>query len=308
LRGISDLVSIHPEQGICEVGGIIREYINVFNGKEKTQSLYWRTLDPVTLTPSKDKTKVDSRSGKDYKSGGFQVLSAYSPDRSKLLIVTRAPENRGDGYLFEVYDQNFNLIWDMIPKLSLDDHELSLNLTVAYKSDLVNLQVDNDGFAYCLGGYYETVGDHREEVFFGVKLDVKSISYSHLLVEKADIRTPYLSLSKAGEPIVAGFYDAEPADKEDRQNGFFFGLLDFEEGKAPISLSKFPDEFIKNWWAVEEIKDYDRELAKGKPTGFSSLILKDIALNNEGGLTLVAQNSSAHRTIGNIVLIDIDSK
>ncbi|MBI1287402.1 MAG: hypothetical protein GC178_07450 [Flavobacteriales bacterium] len=291
------------------IGGFFREYINVFDGREKKQTLYYRELDAKTLTPSKEKTKVLTRSGKSYKSGGFQVLAAYSPNRTKLLVVTDAPDN-GDGYQFSVFDQNFNLLWEGVPQLTVDGNSLSLNLTGAYGSDLVNLQVDDQGVAYCLGGSYSSTDGKEQKVYYGVRLENGTINYSFIESPKEDMLTPYLylSLSKKGVPMVMGFFDSNAGDKEIKQNGVSYGVLNFDGGSTTLRSGQFSDEFIKYWWTVDEIQMSDMEMAMGKPAGFTFLIMKNIAMHDDGGFTMVGQNSSPFRSVGNIVLINIDKE
>ncbi|MBL4586395.1 MAG: hypothetical protein JKX84_04965 [Flavobacteriales bacterium] len=286
-----------------QMGGMIREYINIFNGREKKQTLYWRTLDTKTLVPSKTKTEVLSRSEKNYSRYGFSLYHTYSPNNKRLVIVTEIGDLKDRQHLkFEIFDENLDLLWDTIPAFPYSDGgEFGLSLRGLMESGN-NFQINNQGEIFCLG-YKSKSSNWKDGTFpYIIQIGKSKITYTKLEVENFKRNETHLLLGTEGQPILCGLYDDDPEDDNPRQNGFFVAYPDMQTGEFNGNYQAFAEGFIKNWWTTDEISNYEKDIAKGEPAGFTLLDLKQVIPNAEGGFTLISQN-----WIRNIVVIDLAS-
>ncbi len=287
-----------------QMGDEIREYVNIFNGREKTQSLYWRSLDPETLKPSKSKTKVISRSGKNYNRWGYAIHHAYSLDKKKLVIMTPVSKKEGGGTRFEVFDENFELLWDTIPPFSISEAEdIGLTINGSLNNDLINVRISNQGEVYCTGGQSRSDNWRDGLDYSFVRITREEITYCKIDDGSNKLDPPFVYLVEGEVPIAIGFYDDIPKDDHPRDNGYYIAKPDFESGTTSVQLYEFSQDFVRQFRSEYWVEKDKEDMAKGEPGGYIMLYFKNIVPNAEGGFTLVVQEGEG----GNVVVIDLNA-
>jgi len=280
----------------------IREYVNIFNGRAKRQTLYWRELDGKTLKPESSKTEIVSKSGKNYSSRGFRIYHAYSPDRTKLVVATSQPENEKSGFRFQVFTGDFDLLWEASHSLNVSEPGIFYGKLGGWTDTPANLAINNEGVVYTLG-----VNENGKDLScYLVTINRTNVDYTKLNLGKDPKSHGTLIQTNDGLRVV-GFFDNRPDDYVPAQSGFY--MVDpMGEYHSQTSFHDFPDDFIKLWWTIDETAENEKEVARGKPGGYRLLELKHVIPNDEGGVTMIAQNgASISRGLGNIVVIDLSS-
>jgi hypothetical protein len=305
LKGETDIPTDNLPKGymIEELGNMnYRNYIyySTWSKSDNTERLFAQELDVAKgkfqgaakeLLSSSDKL-----SGTLVMTGFYQYNTAgkwnmvNSADSNMLLIYYRIkPKEKRDAFnkdiigLF-VFDKNLNKVWGQQVEMPYTEKLM----------DNDDYQVDKDGNVYILAKVYNTEEKKKDKYDYHYEVlrygkDSKKPSISSFSFSDKYIVDISLIEDKTGRMVCTGYYSKGKGGGTD---GAF--LLAFDEASKTMKNIKkgfyeFPTEVIKQFETEKTKKKIDKKGDKGDDVEVSNLKFRNIALNDDGSISLFGE-------------------
>jgi hypothetical protein len=260
-------------------------FASSYDKKLNENSLFACSFDQAGFTPGKRWEKLDVIPAERSSQTGRFLISA-SPNRSKILVESLPPENKGvsEKYRIGVYDASLNNLWSQ----QFDE--------VPYTVE--SQRLDNDGSVVVLGVKYAEKEEKRE-----LKRAHQATYEYHLLVYQGNSPEPQdypitvtdkflqdmtLSMGDEGDIICAGLYGNK--DAQSVRGAFFLRLDRTSKQVTHSSYKAFSDDFITMYLSEKKAEKAKKNAEKkDKELELPEYSLHGIIRRDDGGAVLLAE-------------------
>ena len=258
------------------------------NQKDKTNYLFYQTMDKKALKPNLDIKKIaeiSSEKGSRYNAGSFSY--EISGDSSKLLIYYELPYQSGEKekFGFKVYDPSMNELW-------------TKDITLPYEDKLFGIEdyeIDNKGNVYILGILYkDKVKEKRHGqpnysyLVLAYRNNGNDVTEYPIVIPGKFITDMQLTINETtGDIVCGGFYSDEGTFSI--KGSYFLTVDKNSKNIKKESYNEFGIDFITQNMTEHKAKKVKKKADKGKNIEMYQYDLHELVKKDDGGAVLIGE-------------------
>lgn len=178
----------------------------------------------------------------------------FTPDSSRLIILSSAPEDKANNIRFKLYKRGLEFDKDVVANLPLNKK----------KGALINFTINNDGIIYLVGRTENNKSEKKESnagdysyFFYSVNtMQENEVKAQELDVPGKAISNVTVGLTAKGTPICVGFYNNPEAKKANDQLHGAFTIIPMygNMSRAQVNTKAIPDSIIIDSKSAKALK------------------------------------------------------
>lgn len=264
---------------------------SVWDKGNSTEQLYVRTINLSKGEFEREGTRIIAVDGKVTGGDGNKFQLATSFDNSKLLVYYRKkPESRNDKINKDViglyvFNKDLKQVWGK---------DVEMPYTEARMNN-IDYTVDSDGDVFILTEVMKDGETKRYDRDDNPNFDYQLVSVSESGVDinasDIDVKGKYVTQvsffeGKNNSLLLAGFYGNKRGLQVD---GIFYCSLNKDGSQADFKSFEIPTELIKQFTSDRTQKKMDKKEEKGKDLGITSMVLRDLIIQDDGSIFFASE-------------------